>query len=126
MRKKAKRHLRITYYALRFTFHVSRFTMNPFPSLLLLFALCVVQPTFADSVVLPPRTPAAETARYIDQLGDADASVQQAAVLALANLPDVNVPPILEALRAETLYVWEKPDGERQIVIAPEKTDVNG
>ncbi|MBI1923401.1 urea ABC transporter permease subunit UrtB [Candidatus Poribacteria bacterium] len=123
MRKKAKRHLRITYYALRFTFHVSRFTfyMNQFLSLLLLFALCVVWPTFAE---VP--TPDVETARYIDQLGDADSTVQQTAALALANLPDVNVPPILEALRGETLYIWEKPEGERQIVIAPEKTDVNG
>src|SRR5213594_3772881 len=70
--------------------------------------------------------PPAPIAASLAALVSADAAQQRAAVEALAATGDRNVIPALEALREGSLYVWPQPDGSRPVVIAREKTEVNG
>jgi len=55
-----------------------------------------------------------------------DGAAQRAAVEGLGESGDRNVAPTLDALREESLYVWTAEDGTRRIVIAREKTTVDG
>ena len=70
--------------------------------------------------------PPAPIAASLAALASADATEQRAAVNALAATGDRNVIPALEALREGSLYVWPQPDGSRPVVIAREKTEVEG
>jgi urea transport system permease protein len=91
---------------------------------LLCLVLALVSPWWAGvpsaalrsaATVVPP-----EISPSLAQLAGQDAAGQAAAVMALGERGDPHLLPLFEALREGSLYVWNGPDGRREIVIAGE------
>ena len=81
---------------------------------------------FVTSAVRAQAAPPPTVLQQIDALATDDGAAQRAAVAALGESGDRNVVPTLEALREESLYVWTPATGTRRIVIAREKTTLDG
>lgn len=81
---------------------------------------------FTTSAVRAQTAPPPRVLQQLDALATDDGAAQRAAVEALGESGDRNVVPTLEALREESLYVWTAADGTRRIIIAREKTTVDG
>jgi len=69
----------------------------------------------------PAAGPPAEVARHITDVASADASVQEAAAVALGKTGDRKILPLLEALREGSVYVRPLPGGKKETVIVGDK-----
>ena len=86
-----------------------------------LTAPAAAQGAGASPAATPPAGPSAEIAKHITDVASADASVQEAAAVALGKTGDRKILPLLEALREGSVYVRPLPGGKKETVIVGDK-----